>query len=106
MSRGHGRLQQRLLAELQAASLHDEMRLRSTFQLAATVFDGLEVDSDGYCLLSSAQLVSVRRALRRLQHEGLVCSAGRHLRFGRQDWGTPEAVAAYRQRVRDVFGRE
>jgi hypothetical protein len=96
MSRGHGRTQNALIAALRSGGLRD------TFELACVAFDVPEVA--GVRSLTAAQLASTRRALAQLQREGLVCGLRVGWRDGRQRWGSPEAVAAYRKRERAVFG--
>ena len=70
MSKGHGRLQRRLL---QILSSQD--RPVETFVLAAAVFD-VPPGPDGVCRLTDTQIVATRRALHRLAREGSVIDLG------------------------------
>jgi hypothetical protein len=66
MSRGHGRIQRDIIANLEKRD-----KLVDTFDLAADVFQ-LQPDSDGRILLNDAQLVSIRRALVKLAGNGII----------------------------------
>ena len=91
MSRGRGAVQRRLLATLNA-----EERPFKTFELAACAFD-VQPDDQGDIFITDAELVSTRRALRKLVREGAIYDLGRHYPDGRQRW------ASERLRLRDLI---
>jgi hypothetical protein len=66
MSRGHGKLQRRLLE-----ILNSEARVFGTFELATRAFD-VPPRRSGPTLITAAQEVAARRALRKLADEGAV----------------------------------
>lgn len=80
MSRGHGKVQQRLLD-----ILNGDDRAFETFELTARVFD-VSSNEDGEILVTDAQLVAVRRALQRLACERVIRSFGRGFGDGRRRW--------------------
>jgi hypothetical protein len=82
MSRGRGAVQRRLLASLNA-----EERPFETFELAACAFD-VQPDNQGDIFVTDAELVSTRRALRKLVREGAIYDYGRHYPDGRQRWAS------------------
>jgi hypothetical protein len=75
MSKGHGKVERRLLDILAA-----ETRRFDTAELASQVF---QVPHHG---TSDAQMVSTRRALRNLRREGLVCGSLNRFVDRRQHW--------------------
>jgi hypothetical protein len=66
MSRGHGRIQRDIVAEIENCT-----DLVDTFELAANIYR-VEPNGDGLRILNDAQLVSVRRALVKLAAAGKV----------------------------------
>jgi hypothetical protein len=86
VSRGHGRIQRRLLEILEHATQAD------TFTLASAVYD--IKPNDGVKMISEAQLVAVRRALAGLAKEGKVFDCGRRFRDGRRRWSNVRRTVA------------
>jgi hypothetical protein len=78
MSKGLGKIQRRVLDEMAALGRTD------TFELTAAVFD-VKPSEDGVRLLSTTQLSSVRRAVRRLAKLGLVICRAQSSRRCRQE---------------------
>jgi hypothetical protein len=70
MSKGHGKLQRRLLE-----ILNTEARVFETFELVARAFD-VPVGAQGVTLVTAAQIVAARRALQKLAGEGAVFDLG------------------------------
>jgi hypothetical protein len=92
MSTGHGHLQRQLLALIDAND-----GLLDTFELVERVF-GIAPDPSGRILLSEAQVVSVRRALRKLASEAHIVAVGRDWHNRRARWASKRAHAAYESR--------
>jgi hypothetical protein len=69
MSKGHGKLQRRLLEILDAS------RAFETFELTAQVF-AVRPDEHGRIIVTATQVVAVRRALQKLAHEGVIYDLG------------------------------
>ena len=96
MSRGLGAIQRRLVEILER---HDG--LLDTFELAAHAYDLTPSE-----VLSEAELVSVRRALRGLVRKGMIADLGRRgRRDGRQRWASLAAEARYEEPVKNTLGR-
>jgi hypothetical protein len=93
MSKGPGKIQRAILElfELEPENMMDSI------EIAARVFDQNPV--------GQSETVSTRRALRGLADRGLLVDMGRHWRFGRRRWATPDGAAAYRARVERTFGK-
>lgn len=70
MSKGHGRVQRRLLE-----ILNSEDRVCETFALTALVFEALP-GPEGATLLTAAQVVATRRALRKLADDRRIFDMG------------------------------
>ena len=70
MSKGHGRVQRRLLQ-----ILGSQNRSVETFVLAAAVFD-VPPGPDGVCRLTDTQITATRGALQRLAREGSIIDLG------------------------------
>jgi hypothetical protein len=66
-------------------TLNTEDGLFDTFELAARAFD-VQPDNAGQLLVTEAQLVSVRRALRKLAKTTAIYDLSRHWPDGRQRW--------------------
>jgi hypothetical protein len=81
MSRGYGIVQRRLLAVFQEATSQPI----DTITLAARAY-GVTPDRDGIMMVSDAQLVTVRRALRNFAKKGAIVDLGRNFRDGRRRW--------------------
>jgi|SRR5690625_1167364 len=92
MSRGPGKTQRAALQTLEAAD-----RPLDTLAIAATAL--------GRNTITEAEASSYRRALRRLADAGLIVDLGRHWRYGRRGYATPEAAERYHQRVQQTFGK-
>ena len=106
MSRGHGRIERALLADLYATD--DDF---DAFELAVAAFE-LQPDNTGRVGISPAQIGTVRRALGKLAREGLVVPVGssktqpgRGWRDRRAHWISARALPAYRQREEASLGR-
>jgi hypothetical protein len=76
--------------------LAEQDRLIDTIELTALAFDVHSNDAGQY-LVNDAQVVSVRRALRKLSRAGKVVDLGREWRDGRRRWATPAAAERYYQ---------
>ena len=93
MSRGHGRVQQRL-----AAALERSDEILDTFVLAAIAFD-YEPDESGRITVAERHLGSVRRALTKLAAEGLIFDLGRHWPGGRRHWANERIALRFKIRA-------
>jgi hypothetical protein len=90
MSRGMGKIQRECMVELHRRN-H-----ASAGELARTIYGGEP---------TIAQLVSVRRALRKLAQAGTLTDMGNQWRYGTKHYGTPDNATAHRMREEQIFGR-
>jgi len=72
MSRGHGKLERRLLEIIRS-----EKRLFETMELAGRAYGARYVEQLRLWLVSRAQVMATQRALRALAGEGLILDLGR-----------------------------
>jgi hypothetical protein len=92
MSKGHGKLQRRLLQILNA-----EARIFETFELVALVFEVSAQDDQEEIFVTAAQIVAVRRALQKLASEGAVFDLGYDGR--RKAWANERVGLRYKIRM-------
>jgi hypothetical protein len=77
MSKGHGKLQRRLLQILNNAD--NDTPLFETEELAGRVYETRKIELGGRTryLVTRAQVFAIQRALRKLTSEGAIVAAGR-----------------------------
>jgi hypothetical protein len=103
MSRGLGRIQREVLALIAARRIRDRECDLDTYQLTRLVYD-VKPDENDFHLLTDAQVVAVRRALRGLERAGKVA---RLYRTGknREVWATLERAAQHEREIEAMRAR-
>lgn len=102
MSRGLGQIQRKVLALVAARRVRGVECDLDTFVLTRLVYDVQPDEHDSH-LLTDAQVVSVRRALRQLERAGKVVCLGRGYTDGRARWVTPERAAQHNTPKRSLL---
>jgi hypothetical protein len=100
MSRGLGKIQREVLALVTARKVRDVECDLDTFMLARLVYR-VKPDKNDFHLLTDAQVVSVRRALRSLERAGKVARLYRST-SNRDVWGTLERAAAMKREMQEL----